>query len=81
MAAKTVYLGIFVAILAANSPHSAYNARFGHFLGKGRQEVERIPGEGRFSVRGGVWTGGSVSEGHYSGIFQAVQALERPEPS
>ena len=81
MASKTAFWGIFTAILAANSPYSACNAGYGHFWGEGWQVVERIRGEGGFSVRGGVWTVGSVSEGHYSGIFQAVQALERPEPS
>ena len=47
MAGKLAFWGIFTAILAANSPHSAYKAGYGHFWGEGWQEVERIRGEGQ----------------------------------
>ena len=81
MAGILAFWGIFRAILAAKSPYSACNAGYGHFWGKAVRKWRGSGVRGRFSLHGGVWSGGSVSEGHYSGIFQAVQALERPEPS
>ena len=61
MASKTAFLGIFTAILAAKSPYSACNAGYGHFRGKAGRKWRGSGVRGRFSVRGGVWTVGSVS--------------------
>ena len=61
MASKTAFLGIFTAILAEKWPYRAYNARFGHFLGKAGRKRRGFRARGRFRLRDMVWAVGSVS--------------------
>ena len=58
LASKTAFLGIFVAILAEKWPYRAYNARFGHFLGKAGRKRRGFRVRGRFRLRDMVWSYG-----------------------
>ena len=51
MAGILAFWGIFVAILAAKSPYSACNARFGHFWGKAGRKRRGFRARGRFRLQ------------------------------
>ena len=55
------FLAIFGAILAEKCPYRAYNARFGHFLGKAGRKRRGFRVRGRFRLWDMVWAVGSVS--------------------
>ena len=50
MAGILAFWGIFVAILAEKWPYRAYNARFGHFLGKAGRKRRGFRARGRFRL-------------------------------